>query len=85
MDTISATELARNTSDILHKVTSRGQTLGIYRNNALIAQLSPPTRSMTASQILAGIKLSVLSPKESDEWLKTSRHSFDESVANPWE
>jgi len=85
MDTISATELARNTSDILDKVTSRGQTLGISRNNALIAQLSPPTRSMTASQILAGIKLSVFSPKEGHEWLKTSQQGFDDSVANPWE
>ena len=55
METISATELARNTSVILDKVTNRGQTLGISRNNALIARLSPPLLSMTASQVLAGI------------------------------
>lgn len=85
MDTISATELARNTSDILDKVTSRGQTLGISRNNALIAQLSPPTRSMTASQVLAGIKLPSLSPAQAEEWLNDSKQGFDDSVANPWE
>ena len=85
MDTVSATELARNTSDILDKVTSRGQTLGISRNNALIARLSPPLLSMTASQVLAGIKLPWLSPGQADEWLNDSKQGFDDSVANPWE
>ncbi len=85
MDTISATELARNTRDILDKVTSRGETVGISRNNALIAQISPPVRHMTASQMLANIKLPKLSSQEADKWLNDSKPRFDDSLNNPWE
>ncbi len=40
---------------------------------------------MTASQVLAGIKLPLLSPGQADEWLNDSKQGFDDSVANPWE
>jgi len=40
---------------------------------------------MTASQVLAGIKLPSLSPAQADEWLNDSKQGFDDSVANPWE
>jgi len=85
MDTVSATELARNTRDLLDKVTNNGETIGISRNNALIARLSPPVRSKTASQVLSDIKLPAWSPAQANEWLTDSKHDFDNGLANPWE
>lgn len=39
---ITATELARNTRDILDRVAAGGETITIERNHALIAQIMPP-------------------------------------------
>jgi hypothetical protein len=77
MDTVSATELARNTRDLLDKVTNNGETIGISRNNALIARLSPPVRSKTATQVLSDIKLPAWSPAQANEWLTDSKHDFE--------
>lgn len=52
MQTISATDLARNTREILDKVASRGETVIIERNHTTIAQIMPPLQTMTASQAL---------------------------------
>jgi antitoxin (DNA-binding transcriptional repressor) of toxin-antitoxin stability system len=84
MQTISATELARNTRKILDTVASRGETVVIERNHTMIAQIVPPERTMTASQVLAGLGLSVLTPKQAAAWLKDSKDDFDETVRDPW-
>jgi antitoxin (DNA-binding transcriptional repressor) of toxin-antitoxin stability system len=84
METISATELARNTREILDKVASRGETVAIERNRTMIAQIVPPERTMTASQALAGLALPVLTPTQASAWLKDSRQDFSDAVRDPW-
>ena len=89
MLTISATDLARNTREILDKVASRGETVAIERNHTLIAQLMPPQRTMTATQALDGLALPMLTRAQANAWLKDSREeeskeAFDDAVRDPW-
>ena len=84
MQTISATDLARNTRAILDKVASRGETVAVERNHTMIAKIVPPERTMTARQALAGLELPVLTLKQAAIWLKDSKESFDETVRDPW-
>jgi antitoxin (DNA-binding transcriptional repressor) of toxin-antitoxin stability system len=87
MRTISATDLARNTREILDKVASNGETVVIERNHTMIAQIVPPQRTMTASQALAGLGLPMLTPKQAAAWLKDGKDGkddFDETVRDPW-
>ena len=84
MQTISATDLARNTRKILDSVASRGETVVVERNHTMIAQIVPPERTMTAAQALAGLTLPVLTQKQAATWLKDSKDAFDEAVRDPW-
>jgi antitoxin (DNA-binding transcriptional repressor) of toxin-antitoxin stability system len=83
MQTITATELARNTRQILDTVAHTGETVSIERNRTPIAQIVPPEKNMTAAQALAGLR-PVLSKRQGDAWQKESRGSFDQSVRDPW-
>jgi antitoxin (DNA-binding transcriptional repressor) of toxin-antitoxin stability system len=83
MQTISATELARNTSKILDRVISRGESVAVERNRAVIAQIIPPSRTMTAAQALSGLEPG-LSPEQAAAWLRDSRDEFDQKVRDPW-
>ena len=84
MQTISATDLARNTREVLDKVASGGETVAIERNHTLIAQIVPPVRTMTASQALAGLTMPMLTPTQASAWLKDSRQDFSDAVRDPW-
>lgn len=84
MQTISATDLARNTREILDKVASQGQTVTIERNHTLIAQIMPPQRTMTAAQALAGLALPIFTPAQAASWLQDSRQDFADAVRDPW-
>lgn len=84
MQTISATDLARNTREILDKVASRGETVIIERNHTTIAQIMPPLQTMTASQALAGLTLPVLTLAQAAAWLKDSKGDFSDGVRDPW-
>jgi antitoxin (DNA-binding transcriptional repressor) of toxin-antitoxin stability system len=83
MQTISATELARNTSKILDRVISRGEIVRVERNRAVIAQIIPPARIMTAAELLTGLVPS-LSAEQAAAWLTDSRDAFDQTVRDPW-
>jgi antitoxin (DNA-binding transcriptional repressor) of toxin-antitoxin stability system len=83
MQTISATDLARNTREILDRVASGGEAVAIERNRMMIARIVPPERTMTAAQALAGLR-PMLTPKQADAWLKDSKQHFDETVRDPW-
>ena len=87
METISATELARNTSKILDWVVSRGEGVAVERNRAVIAQIVPPARTMTAAQALSGLEPG-LSPGRAAAWLRDSRgeggEGFGQAVRDPW-
>lgn len=84
MQTISATDLARNTREILDKVASQGETVTIERNHTLIAQIMPPQRTMTAAQALAGLALPIFTPTQAAAWLQESRQDFADAVRDPW-
>jgi antitoxin (DNA-binding transcriptional repressor) of toxin-antitoxin stability system len=82
--TISATELARNTREILDRVFSAGQTIAIERNQTLIAQIMPAQRSMTAAQALSGLQLPMLTPAQANAWLSAGKENFSEELRDPW-
>ena len=84
MQTISATDLARNTREILDKVASRGETVAVERNHIMVAKIVPPERTMTASQALAGLGLPALTPQQAAAWLKDSKEDFNQTVSDPW-
>ena len=84
MQTISATELARNTREILDMVAGRGEIVMVERNRTVIARIAPPERVMTAAQALAGLQ-PVMTRGQAAAWLKVSRGAFDEAVRDPWE
>ncbi len=84
MRTISATDLARHTREILDTIASHGEPVVIERNHIPIAELVPPTRTMTAAQALAGLALPALTPQQAAQWLEARQGNFDETVRDPW-
>lgn len=82
--TISATDLARNTREILDRVISGGETVAIERNQTLIAQIMPVQRSMSAAQALSGLQMPKLTPAQAHAWLKESKEKFGEELRDPW-
>jgi antitoxin (DNA-binding transcriptional repressor) of toxin-antitoxin stability system len=85
MQIISATELARNTRQILDKVVSQGDAVTIERNHSVIAQIVPAPKQMNAAQILAGLATRpALSTSQAKRWLKASKSSFDNGLKDPW-
>lgn len=83
MQTISATDLARNTREVLDKVANRGETVVVERNRVVIARIVPPERTMTAAQALSGLPV-MLTPSQAAAWLQDARGAFDEAVRDPW-
>jgi antitoxin (DNA-binding transcriptional repressor) of toxin-antitoxin stability system len=83
MQTITATDLARNTRKILDAVAGRGETVLVERNHVAIARIVPPQPAMTASQALAGFQ-PLLTAEQAADWLRDSRNAFDEGVTDPW-
>jgi antitoxin (DNA-binding transcriptional repressor) of toxin-antitoxin stability system len=84
MQTISATELARNTREVLDKVVSLGEIVAIERNSVMIAQIMPSQRSMTAVQALAGLSFAPLSAALAAAWLADSKADFNNAARDPW-
>lgn len=83
MEKISATELARNTREILDRVVSLGETIAVERNHTLIAQILPAERTMTAEQALAGLR-AMLTSRQGSKWLRESKEDLDDTVRDPW-
>ncbi len=86
MESVTATDLARNTREILEKVATHGQTVMVERNNMVVAQIGPPQKTMTVRQALSGLMLvPTLSVSQANKWLTDSKGVFEEGVKNPWE
>lgn len=85
MQIVSATDLARNTREILDKVAIRGDTISIERNNTMIAQIVPPAKIMTAAEALNDLALPTLTTKQAAAWLKDNKAGFSNDVRDPWE
>jgi prevent-host-death family protein len=83
MGTITATDLARNTREVLDAVASRRETIIVERNHIPIARIVPPEPAMTAAEALASWR-PMLTPAQAIAWLKDSRDHFDEAVRDPW-
>ena len=58
--------------------------LPLTRNQTSIAQIVPSPRTMSATQALEGLGHSMLSPKQSDDWLTDSKEQFSDAVRDPW-
>jgi antitoxin (DNA-binding transcriptional repressor) of toxin-antitoxin stability system len=84
MQIISATELTRNTREILDRVATRGETVTIERNHTMIAQIMPAQQTMTAAQALAGLVFPTLTPQQASAWLQESKDGFGDTVRDPW-
>ena len=84
MLSISATELTRNTREILDRVATRGEIVQIERNHTAIAQIMPAQRTMTAAQALNGLILPTLTSQQAAAWLQQSRDGYDDTVRDPW-
>jgi hypothetical protein len=84
MPTISATDLARNTREILNQIASHGETMDVERNHVVVARIIPSEPTMTAAQAFAGLSLPILTPKQATAWLKDSKSKFSETVNDPW-
>jgi antitoxin (DNA-binding transcriptional repressor) of toxin-antitoxin stability system len=82
LQSIRASELARNTSAILERILL-GETVSVMRNRTEIAHIVPARRTMTAAQAIAGLG-GKLTPAQGESWLRESRGEFDEEVRNPW-
>lgn len=83
MEKVSATELARNTREILDRVVGLGETIAVERNHTLIAQILPAERTMTAEQALADLR-PMLTSRQGSQWLKDSKEDLDDTVRDPW-
>jgi antitoxin (DNA-binding transcriptional repressor) of toxin-antitoxin stability system len=80
MQTISATELTRNTREILDRVVTTGEIVAIERNHTMIAQIMPSQKAMTAAQAFAGLTFPLLTVQHADSWLRDSKESFEDAV-----
>jgi antitoxin (DNA-binding transcriptional repressor) of toxin-antitoxin stability system len=82
MPAITATELARDTRQLLDRVGS-GERFDVLRHQTTVARLVPAQRTMTAVQALAGLR-PMLPPREAAAWAKDSRSAFGQTVRDPW-
>ncbi|TES96180.1 type II toxin-antitoxin system Phd/YefM family antitoxin [Burkholderia cepacia] len=83
MPTVTATELALHTRQILDQVAQRGETVVIKRNQTVIAHLVPAEPIMNATQALDGMPQS-LGTDDAARWLRDSRAGFEEGGRDPW-
>ena len=58
-------------------VYETGKTVAIKHDHAMIAQIMPLQRTMTASQALAELDMPRLTPTQAETWLKDSKDNFD--------
>lgn len=84
MQTITATDLARHTRQILDQVASRGEHVLVERNHTVVAHILPPARTMTAAQALDGLVFPVFTPAQASTWLTDSKQVFTDTVRDPW-
>lgn len=82
MQTVTATDLARNTRKIIDSV-SHGETVVVERNHVQVAKIVPVEATKTAREALADLRVT-LTPRQATTWLKESRGEFGEGLRDPW-
>jgi antitoxin (DNA-binding transcriptional repressor) of toxin-antitoxin stability system len=88
MKTITATELARNLSQVLDALTAKGEEIVVVRNHRQVARIVPGRTHQTALEAMGDL-YRVLPHKAAASWLADSRTQplADESAASvgdPW-
>ena len=74
MQTMSATEVARNLSRLLDSLEHGGEEIVVMRNKHPVAKLVPGAARMTAIEALGDI-FATLDDSEGGAWLETGRTS----------
>jgi antitoxin (DNA-binding transcriptional repressor) of toxin-antitoxin stability system len=90
MQAVTATEFARNFSQMLDQVEHHGVTLSIVRNHKQIATVSPRLKPQTAMELLGDIYRPLDGPVD-DNWMADIRRMDEviapgllENLRDPW-
>ena len=86
MQTITATDFARNFRAILDSVEFRHEELMVTRNNHVVARVVPTPATMTTLEVFSDL-YQALSPEAGRDWLADSRSDDIRcgEVSDPWE
>ena len=86
MQTVSATELARNLRQILDGVEFRRDSILVVRNKRPVARLLPSLSAMTAKDALSDLH-GIVDDNAARDWLGDSRTggSIAEELRDPWD
>ena len=87
MITVTATDFARNLSNMLNRLEYENEEIAIMRNKHTIAKIVPGKPQMTALDVFADI-YGILTDEEGKEWAddcKTMDHISTKELRDPWE
>jgi antitoxin (DNA-binding transcriptional repressor) of toxin-antitoxin stability system len=83
MTTVTATDLARRTNQVLDAL-ARGESVTITRNNAVLGTINPPVRAVTLREAFE--RIPKMSREVADRYMADIRHTdFDDEVRDPWQ
>ena len=83
MTTVTATDLARRTNQVLDAL-ARGESVTITRNNTVLGTINPPTRAVTLREAFE--RLPRMSPDVAARYKADIRNAdFDDEVRDPWQ
>jgi prevent-host-death family protein len=86
MKRITATELARNLSNVLDQVRETGEEYLVERGRQPVARVLPTPRRMTAEQALADL-YRTLDPVDAESWEADARRcdsALSDELRDPW-
>lgn len=86
METITATELARNLRKVLDRVAETGGEYNIERNRQVVARVVPGVRQQTALEAMADL-YQRLPPEAAETWQQDAREAgrrLDDDLRDPW-
>ncbi|SAL07367.1 hypothetical protein AWB81_08044 [Caballeronia arationis] len=83
MATVTATDLARRTNQVLDAL-ARGESVTITRNSTVLGTISPPVRTVTLRD--AFDRLPKISRDAAERYKADIREAdFDDEVRDPWQ
>jgi antitoxin (DNA-binding transcriptional repressor) of toxin-antitoxin stability system len=83
MTTVTATDLARRTNQVLDAL-ARGESVTITRNNTVLGTINPPVRAVTLREAFE--RLPRMSPDVAERYKADIRSTdFDDEVRDPWQ
>ena len=83
MTTVTATDLARRTNQVLDAL-ARGESVTITRNNTVLGTINPPARAVKLREAFE--RLPRMSPDVAGRYKADIRSAdFDDEVRDPWQ